>query len=182
MVEVLQIRLSDAQSFYDKIFDWLPNLLSLSITELGSDSPEYWSKWSFASDVILSFTIIGHKVFTVFIDCVISQVHKQIPKVTWLWAFVWNCSKPCKSFFVQENPQWIDTSKENIYSQIKFKAINQIWLMHVSLNHIMFSWKNVFEASGQEDAFSLARSLRFDNESFVPFGCNLSFIFFIVGR
>jgi hypothetical protein len=44
----------------------------------------------------------------------------------------------------------------------------------------MLLWFNILKPSSQENAFALARSLRFYNKSFVPFGSYLCLKFFIV--
>ena len=113
------------------------------------------SETAFMSLVILINSCIDNIVSSRFVDGVVCQMHIQIIQVALSWRFVFCCCKSAKPFLIEINSQGVNTTKQNINSQIKFQVVNQKWFMQISLNHIMFLRVKIFKISGEENSFAL---------------------------
>lgn len=66
--------------------------------------------------------------------------------------------KSCKAFPENEYSEWINSVDETVDSHVELEAINQVWLVHVTLCYILLTWfhLNVLVVTSQVDTSSLA--------------------------
>lgn len=79
-----------------------------------------------------------------------------------LGCLVLLCRKSPESVTIHECPQsGFYLCHQYVNPQIKLPSVDQVWLLLILLNYVAFISWNVLYPTGQEDAFALARVLRF---------------------
>ena len=69
------------------------------------------------------------KVFGVFIDGVVREMHKQIVQVVAHRRYIFWRRKASETFIVDEDTQRCNTRDKNVYSEIKFQTIYHVGLV-----------------------------------------------------
>ena len=100
-------------------------------------------------------------MLVILVDGVIGKVHKQVSEIVLRWRTVLIGGQAAEAFVVKVYSEGINTAKQHVNTEIKLESVDQKWLMQVPLNDIMFCHLKIFEKTSKEDAFPLARGLRF---------------------
>ena len=64
-------------------------------------------------------------IIWIFIYRVVGQMHEHILQIVLSWYFIRVCSKSGQSLIINVYAEGIDAVHKDVYSQIKFKTINQ---------------------------------------------------------
>lgn len=117
-------------------------------------------------DRIIIWVLILHKVIGIFVDSIISQVHAHVLDVVLIYLFIGLCGQSGQTISIEEYPEGVHTKNEHIYPKIELQTLDEKGLIKVLLHHAMFTELNVLRwVHGQEDATTLARCFRFNNEN-----------------
>ena len=87
------------------------------------------------ADVHLCRRFVKHEVRVFFVHCVVCQVHEPVIQIFGPGGFVGLGGKSGQSFLKDENSEGVDARHKHIDPQVKFKAINQVGFMHVTLHY-----------------------------------------------
>lgn len=110
-----------------------------------------------------------HKVFTVFVNGVVGEVHEQVTKIaTHRWSILLR-TKAGQSLLVNEDPQRNYRRDQHVYSQIKLQVVDQERLVQVALGYVVLARLEPVIATGQKDALSLTAGLRLDDKGLCLF-------------
>lgn len=80
---------------------------------------------------------IEYKFRVVFVYCVVCEVHTHILHIIESRHDVSFSSKTSQALIIQIDSQRVDTCQQNIYSEVKFQPVHQIWLMQIPLYNEM---------------------------------------------
>lgn len=154
--------------FHGQLFNLLPALVASDHLGVGLSLLRYLLKngreWTLMSLIIWAWILF--KIICFFINRIVCQMHIQIAQITAnRWYVLW-CRESGETFVIYENSKWINARDENINSQVKFKSIDQVRLMQITLGDIVFSWDTPVVISSEENAFSLTAILWLNNEGF----------------
>lgn len=92
-------------------------------------------------------------------------MHTHVFHIISCRCFIFLGCKSCQPLMVYIKTQRINTSHKNIYSHIKFKPLNQVRPMHISLDYTMGILIDLFQFSGQKYTFSLRKGFWFNDKS-----------------
>ena len=140
---------------------------------------------AFASNIISILVFVLYEIIRLFVDSVVCEVHAEIFQVGRRRIFIRNRCEARQAIFENINAQRRDPIDKHIESKVKFKPIDQIWLVHVSLDDHVFDHTRIrrmdrflsrerFRVSRQENAFPLATSFGLDNERTVALTIDLA--------
>mmetsp|Transcript_76029 Transcript_76029/g.167850 ORF Transcript_76029/g.167850 Transcript_76029/m.167850 type:complete len:253 (+) Transcript_76029:1420-2178(+) len=119
-----------------------------------------------------------------FVDGVVGQVHHHFRQVVFRWLHILLRCQTHEALPVQENPQGIAATDEDIETKIKLVAIQQQGFANVPLGDKGGGkvHGNLLDVTDQEDSFSLTAIVRFDDEGLLFHICKLLFKIRHVGR
>ncbi len=133
---------------------------------------EYSIKRSFMTLIIILLVFILLEFVTVFIYCIISEMHIQVIHIAIVWWLILFSRKSGEAFFMPVYTQGIHSIEKSINSQVKLQIINEVRFVDVPLNHTaLYLWvfNDSIEISCQEDAPSLREAFRFHYEGLLRY-------------
>ena len=117
------------------------------------------------ADIVSLRIAVEDKLHALFVYRIVRQVHHHVVQVARTWLLVLFRRKTRKTLLCDVGSEWVDTSHQNVDSQVKFKARYEVWFVEVPLRHIVFvSVLHPLEAPCQEYSLALAAGLRLDDE------------------
>ena len=112
-----QLWLHSADSLHDGGLDVVQHSLRVMAHLL--DVLERESQTAFVPKVIFFTPVILDEIARHFIDCVVSQVHKQVVEIALVWRAVLAGGKPTQSLFVEQDAQRIHAAEEYVDAQVE---------------------------------------------------------------
>ena len=79
--------------------------------------------------VILLFMLVLDEPISFLVDGVVCQVYAKVVQIASHWTMVLLSCKPGQALFVHEASLRIDSSDQDVYSEIKFETIDEVWFM-----------------------------------------------------
>ena len=64
------------------------------------------SQASLVPDIVVVYVLVLNKVFILFIDCIVRQMHTEIIQITAEWWNVFFSRKASKTLFEEKNSDW----------------------------------------------------------------------------
>jgi hypothetical protein len=103
-------------------------------------------------------------------------VHEEIVQIVAIGPNVLFCCKSGKTFSEDEDSERINSIKKDVDSAVKFKVVDQIGLVHISLHYVLVAWLqiNSLVVSCKKNTSPLTRGNRLYNECFGFFLVELS--------
>jgi len=92
--------------------------------------------------------------WVVFVDGVVSKVHEKTVHIVAFRLDVWFSCKPCYSFFMNENSEWIDSIKQSVNAQVILEVIDQMRFFNILLHNI-----TSFDGALLDDSFNISRQI-----------------------
>mmetsp|Transcript_25336 Transcript_25336/g.41285 ORF Transcript_25336/g.41285 Transcript_25336/m.41285 type:complete len:340 (-) Transcript_25336:376-1395(-) len=119
-----------------------------------------------------------------FVDGVVGQVHHHFRQVVFCWFHILLRCQTHEALPVQEDPQGIAATDEDIETKIKLVAVQQQGFANVPLSHEggRKIHGDLLNVADQEDSFPLTAIVRFDDEGLLFYICKLLFKIRHVGR
>ena len=118
------------------------------------------------ADVVLAGAFVADVGAGEFVDGVVCEVHVEVVEVGGVGGAVFAGGEAAEAFFVKEDSHRINPNKQNIYPQVKLQIIDQLQLMHISLNDRRLLQTKVFQIPRQKDPPTLSSRLRLRNKRF----------------
>src|SRR5690349_12730867 len=84
--------------------------------------------------IVLFFIFILLKFVIVFVDGIVGQVHIEIIQVRVRRPLVFLSRKSRKTHLMEVDAQWVNAIKEDVYPEVEFQIVYQVWLSYISLN------------------------------------------------
>ena len=133
----MYVRLSQTKRLDNYFIDLISYSFACLRPEFHLDLPKHVLVASFTSYIVYVFICVLHETNSVFVDCVVRQVHAQIIQVRGHRALVLHRGEPGQSIFVYVDTKRRDTVDKNVNPEIELEAIDQKRFMHVFLyNHV----------------------------------------------
>ena len=64
-------------------------------------------------------------------------MHEVISEVLRVWHFIRHGGETGETLFVDVYAQWVNTIQQNVYAEIKLKAINEERLLNIALGDLV---------------------------------------------
>ena len=148
------------------------------LVDVGEDRTET----TLVTHVILARVFVEHKLVTVFVYCIVRQVHAQVVQVAAQRRGILLGCESREPFFVDESPKGCDTGKQHINAEVKFEVVDEVWFVKIALSHVVFPSLKPVKVSSQENAFALAAGFGLDDEGLGFLDVKLRFEIFGVLR
>ena len=87
------------------------------------------------ADIHLCLRFVEHEVRVFFVHCVVCQVHEPVIQILGPWGFIGFGRKSSQSFLIDEYSEGVDACYKHIDPQIKFKTIDEVGFVHVTLHN-----------------------------------------------
>jgi hypothetical protein len=114
---------------------------------------------SFAIFILILLIIAGLTV-----DGIIRQMHVNVFQIAALGGLIGLGGESRHALIEEVHLHWVDTVEQNVYSQVKLQAINQVWRINVVLSHHVVVGIDVLPGSRQKDSLALRFALGLDDE------------------
>lgn len=145
--------------FYTDLLDVFPNFIAcliLLILSICIDVVQDSRERTLVSDVVMVLVFILDEAVGLLIDRIIGKMHAQVIQVAAHGAVVRLSSKSGKAFLVDEASERVHTCYQNINSEVKLQAINEVGLVQISLRDIVLTLYDPITIPRQEYTFALA--------------------------
>lgn len=162
-VNMLKLRLNRDQGFDDHVADARPK--RFNIVTLLLQKPIEKGKISLASSVAILGIFVCNKIRVGLVNCIVGQMNPRATHVFRGWFLVLFRAKSDQAFFEQENPKRIAREDQNVHSHVELESLDQQRLLNVFLNDAIRVFFRIVGIFSQNDALSLASSIRFDDIS-----------------
>jgi len=123
------------------------------------------SETTLVPQIVFLAPLVLNVVTRHFIDGVVGQMHVQIVQIVLIWRPVLTCRQTAQTFLVEQNSERVDSTKQDVDSQIKLQPVYQEWFVKVPLDNVVLIRVEIFKTAREEDASALRRSFRLGNES-----------------
>ena len=90
----MHMRLSHTHRFNNDVFNFRQYLVLRLSSIIALNMRKHECERSLTTNIVPSFIVILYEIFTLFIDCIISQMHAKVVKVFRRGHLVWHGCKP----------------------------------------------------------------------------------------
>ena len=108
-------------------------------------------------------------------------MHAEVVQIALDRALVLLGCESGEALFVDKTSQGRNSRNEDVYSEIKLKTVDQIWLVQIPLGNVVLPLHDPLVVPRQENTDSLARIFGFDYEGLGSLVVELLFEAFCVG-
>jgi hypothetical protein len=89
------------------------------------------------ADAHVVLILVEDEFLVLFVDGVVGQMHADVLHVVFVWGDVGFSGEAAEAFAEDEHAEGIDSSKQNIDSEIEFQALDEIGFAQISLHNAM---------------------------------------------
>ena len=116
--------------------------------------------------VVSLFIAVEFELIVFLVDRVVGEVHIHVAKIGANWCGVLLGRKANEALVEEEDAQGVATKNKHVDAQVELEALDEEWLVQVTLYDAMLLSINSFVVTSEEDAFALRHRFWLNDKSF----------------